>query len=116
MNITIKTFDALTTVKSNKQNHIDTFVETVEGWKVKHKEFTDSLSVWALNEGGNKERPQEPQKPKDHTDEYDRLIELLETHVLDNIEVAEYEYDEIIKNKFGWSEGFMLSNSQYTSR
>lgn len=116
MKIVIKTQNALELLKQHKQTHMDTFEETVDGWKIALEKYTEELNQWAKDGGVQGDRPQEPYKPKDYTKDYDNLIDLLENHVLDNLEVEEYEYDQIIKDKFGWTDGFLLSNSTYASK
>jgi hypothetical protein len=107
---------ALISLYENKENHVNTYEETLRGWEMKLEEYTVKLNNWAKNGGQQGERPSEPPKPKDYTEEYDKLIKQLEYHQAETIEVEEYDFDQIINDKFSWSSGFLTTNSMYTSR
>ena len=116
MRIVLRKATALSKLNENKQNHIDTYQETVDGWEKKLEEYTVELNTWAKNGGKSEDRPKEPPKPKDYTEEYDGLIQKIEYHQLDTVEVEEYEFDQIINDKFNWSNGFLATNAMYSSR
>lgn len=104
---------ALETLYKNKQKHIDTYEETIKGWQRKMEEFSSELNKWAQEGGDPQDRPREHQKPQNYTEEYDALIKKLEHHVLDTIEIEEYEFDQIINDRFDWSSGFLSTASFY---
>lgn len=112
MKIKLRNINVLTTVKENKQNHIKEYEKQLNGWKKKMKEHNELMVKWAEG-GGSEERPREPFKPTNYTKDYDKNIELLNAHEDDFIELEEYEYDTLIKDKFQWKSGFLATSNMY---
>jgi hypothetical protein len=114
---------ALKTLNENRQKHIEEFSAQIQGWKQEMEEYGKQLAAWSNKASESVyekdkflERPQEPYKPVSYLASYDRLIELINANVSFIIEVDEEEYDQIVKNEFGWSHGFMASSARYNSR
>jgi hypothetical protein len=116
MNITLDKQIALEILLNNKKEHIEIYKKALEGWKVEMEKHSLLLSEWATNSGKNEERPKEPSKPVSYEKTYDELIQKLEYHALDLIEVPDYEFDQIINNNFGWMSNFLSTSSMYTSK
>lgn len=51
--------------------------------------------------------------PESHTDDFDRVIEMLENDVRDEIDLTESEFRMYFQNEWSWTKQFALSNSTY---
>lgn len=124
MDIKVKTSNALSMLKTNKENHILEYKKQVQGWKKSMEEYEQNLAKWrqdtpedifkAEKYSEENPKPKEPLKPMAYTKDYDKYIELLEAHVEDNIQISEYEYQQIIKNQFNWTSTFLCNSNMYS--
>lgn len=113
MQISIKTAYATELLNKHKSRHITAHEEAKKGWEVAMEKYSKDLSVWALAGGVDKDRPKEPFKPVNYTKEYNALIEKISYHQEALLVLTDHEFNQIVKDKFGWSHGFMASNSTY---
>lgn len=104
----------LDTLRANKERHILEYKEQFKGWQDAMQKHGDDLKDWAQNHS-DKKQPSAPPRPADHLEDYDKLIQKLEHHVEENIEVEEYEFDQLVNDKFNWTRGWLLSNATYAS-
>lgn len=51
--------------------------------------------------------------PESHTDDFDRVIEMLENDVRDEIELTEGEFRMYFQNEWSWMKQFTVSNATY---
>jgi hypothetical protein len=116
MKITMAKADVIAILEKNRQEHIDTYQETVDAWQKALQEYTDALNAWAFAGGDRSKRPAEPPKPHKYTQSYNEHLTQLRYHILDTVELDNSEYREIVQNKFGWSGHFYATNSSYTGR
>jgi hypothetical protein len=121
MNISLKVKDALDTLKTNRQKHVDEYAAQVQGWKKAMEEYGEDLKKWSngmSEDVFNKEiaaRPLEPQKPQSFVQYYDNLILMLENHSEKTIYVEEHDFNQIIKDEFGWKGTFLANSAMYNS-
>lgn len=114
MQITVRTEDAIQTLRANKDEHIEEFGRQMEGWKKAMEKYGQDMGAWAAAGGNQDKKPVMPFQPKDHTKDYDDFLEHLQHHILDTIELSEMDFQHVIKNEFGWRNGFLLASSTYT--
>ena len=55
-----------------------------------------------------------PELPKSHLDDYDRMIEMCKTYKEDTIELNEYDYVQIVQDKWPWTKHFNRVMESYT--
>lgn len=123
MKIQIYRKDALNILKENRDKHIKEFEAQIQGWKQAIEEYREDLSNW-INKVSkdidviylqSTRKPIKPYRPVSYLNSYDRLIELISANITDLIEVQEHEYDQIIKNQFGWTSEFLANSATYIS-
>jgi len=51
--------------------------------------------------------------PEEHTADFDRAIEALEWHTGDEIELEEHQFEELVRNQWGWHRAFMANTTSY---
>lgn len=54
-------------------------------------------------------------EPEDHTGEYDRVIDMLENSVDDEITLDAGSYAQYMRDEWAWKRQFLASNSGYTA-
>lgn len=124
MKISMNAQELLNTLKTNRQKHIDEFGEQMQGWKVVMEDYGKKLMTWKEQFSNNifddvmeirKSQPVSPSRPISFVDDYDKLIELLEHHNDLNIQLEQYEFDQIVKDNFGWKDTFANNTAMYSS-
>jgi hypothetical protein len=106
--------DALEKLNVHLERHITEYKEQFRGWQQAMQIYGDTLKAYAAGSAEGK-RPDEPVRPVNHIKQYKELINKLEHHVPETILVDDYEFDQIINDKFGWTGGFLLSNTTYAA-
>lgn len=114
MDITMNKNIVLAILKANRDNHVIAFREQLNGWKLKMEEYNEQMKEWASN-GGTKERPKEPFKPNDYLETYDRYIKMLNNHADLRVVMSEFEYDQLIDDKFNWKNSFIANSTIYSN-
>lgn len=122
MKIQISKKKVMNTLKENRQKHVDEFALQVQGWKQAMEKYAGELATWRdsisediFNSEEAPKRPHEPVKPMSYVDSYDKYIELLDHHEGKHVELEEYEFEQIIKDEFGWKRGFLANTNLYSS-
>lgn len=125
MLIQMETKTVLELLKDHKEKHIQEFSEQMQGWKKAMEQFAVELSEWKdsisddifaqSDKDTRKQRPVEPQRPISFVKDYDKLIELVEHHVGDKVEIEQYEFDQIVKDEFGWKGQFLSNSALYSN-
>lgn len=113
MKIIMLTEEVLKLLYAHAKNHKLVFVKQMDGWKKDMEDYSRLMVLWAHNELGNTGRPEEPPKPVKYTKEYDRLIDMMEHHADEYIELDEEDYKNVIKDEFGWKAHFMANSTRY---
>jgi hypothetical protein len=106
--------DVLSILLENKQKHIKEYEEQINGWKEKMEEFNGLMQEWVVK-GGIDKRPHEPFKPQNFIDTYDKYINMLKHHVDMRINLAEFEFDQIVNDEFNWKGTFLANSNLYTN-
>ncbi|MNJ90172.1 hypothetical protein D3C87_77660 [compost metagenome] len=127
MNIQMKNKEVLSLLDKHRQNHINEYANQVQGWKEAMENFSQKLIDWKNqisedifeeneNHKSTNTRPQEPQRPVSYVKDYDKMIELLGYHIGDTITLEEYEFNQVVKDEFGWKGHFMTNSALYSSK
>lgn len=112
----------LTTVQQNRDEHIAAYNIAIAGYWVKLLEVYDGLRTRIIEKklDGDKvykelcARHSMP-KPESHKTEYDRAIEMLELHQEDLVALTAQEFDQYVKDDWGWKKDFMATASNYNN-
>lgn len=113
--VRVKKEELLSTLKKNRDEHREIFLEALEGYHTAAKK--------AL-----KDRIDEAQKnqrvslrftliqPTDQTKEYNRIIKMLEMSVDSEIELTQREFANYVMDDWDWMDQFLTSNSGYSQK
>jgi hypothetical protein len=122
MQILMKTQEVLSLLQDHRQKHIQEFTLQMEGWKKAMEKYAEKLAKWRdgfsndifeQTKQGMK-RPKEPEKPTSYVEDYDSMIEFLQYHVGDSIELGQDDFDQIVKDEFGWKGEFSSTSLRYS--
>lgn len=102
----------LTQLQENRDAHRSLFEEAMEGYKVE--------SIKILEDHIDRIKGNEPKKvavslplPEDHTDDYNRVIQMVEWSMDDEVWLTGYEFDQYIRDNWAWKEQFLTTASHY---
>lgn len=127
MKIQMETKKVLSLLQEHRQNHIDEYANQVQGWKEAMESYSQKLIDWknefsedvfkASEEAkATNNRPAEPLRPVSYVKDYDKFIELIEHHIADTIFIGEHEFNQIVKDEFGWKNHFATNSMLYSSK
>lgn len=114
MEISLLTKTALDKLREHRERHIVEYKEQFKGWQEAMQGHGDALKDWATNRS-DEQQPTAPPRPTNYLKQYNEFIQKLEYHELETIVVEEYEFDQIINDKFNWTRGWFNNNAMYAS-
>lgn len=111
--ITVNKKELIDKIKANRAEHATVFEAALEGYKTFVLEQLEKR-IERLRKGKTIEENLRYLVPQDHTDEYDRVIDMLEMHLEDDITLDIGLYAQYVDNDWDWARNFAASNSSYT--
>jgi len=112
--LTFKKEEVLNRLKINREEHLKIVREAQEGYREQY----EKLLVKTLDDlRSGKEVPNHVglTVPSNHVDDYDRAIEMLEMCTEKEIILDENQFQELMRNKWNWMSGFLVSNAGYSA-
>lgn len=125
---TIVSLNNMTTVKvpkakllekllNNRRWHIELYIEALAGYRKK-------IIVAVAKELANVKHGRDLKlsilgamsKPESHADDYDRAIAMLRMSVDETIELTADQFEQLVQDRWGWQNSFILRNSSYSSK
>ena len=121
MNIRMKTNTVTNLLTVHKANHVEEYTKQIQGWKKSMEEYGIKLAEWRDNTPEdifeaskyNSKKPVEPIKPQSFVDTYEKLIDIIYYHEETIIQLDEHDFNQIVKDEFGWKCGFMANSATY---
>lgn len=112
--VTVRKHDLLAALVANRAAHRAEFEKALTGYR--------DRSIKLLEEHIERIRKGKLEKvlvalpmPEDHTDDYDRTIMQMEWTVQDEIELTSRQFDQYVRDQWGWKAEFAATSSMYTS-
>jgi hypothetical protein len=102
----------LEAIKNNREIHRREYEEAIEGWQVR---VIDELRL-ALDKALGGEEYNiwfNLPKPDNHLDEYDAVIDQIEWHEADTIDLDIIDFNKYIRDDWGWKEDFLHQTAMY---
>lgn len=113
--IKVRKDQLLETLKTNRENHVNTYEEVLQAYFDKSvellKEHIERISGGAV-ENVSVNLP----APKNYEEEYDRAIDMIEWHEEEFVELTEREFDELVRDQWSWKRGFTEMSATYGVR
>lgn len=113
--IEVKKEALLEKLKENRDKHRKLFEEALDGWE---KRVVEELKKAVSDAKAKREfrttffLPQ----PVDHTSEYDAIIEQVEWDVNETIELSPQQFNQFVRDDWGWKEDFLNNTSFYVGK
>jgi hypothetical protein len=111
--VSVSKDNALTTLVTNRKNHIAEHDKQLAGWCAKMAQWNAEMVEWSMASAG-RTQPKQPPRPRSYLAEYDALIVRLEHHLPALIDLDSLSFDRIFMNKFDWSGNFVESSIMYS--
>jgi len=113
--IRVKKEELLTRLRKNRKEHREIFLEALEGFrKAAIQAFEKRIEL--IKQRKKISLHVSLDQPQDMTKEYDRVIEMLEMHLGNDIEVTAKEFRNYVQDDWSWSQSFYTSNSSYSEK
>lgn len=112
MKFTVDKHKLLATLGANREAHAAAYQEAMVKYREKSIEFFE-LAMEKIRSGGEVERTLRLPMPEEHTDDFDRVIEGLTWQDSDMVELTEGEFEELVRNRWGWHKTFVQNTTSY---
>lgn len=114
LKVIASTEDTLQILRENREKHLKIVKEARDGYlKDAKRKLTEKLT--AVAEGKVRDFSIHLRPPQDHTKEYDTVIEALEMHIEDCIELTAEQIRNFVQDKWDWSYHFFVENAAYSA-
>jgi hypothetical protein len=113
MVVTCKTKEVLKKAKKSREEHAKIVKEARKGYLEKAQAALRER-LQELEAGKLKALSFRLKVPSDHTSEYDTVIQMLEMHQPDTIDLNADEVRHLIEDKWDWTDEFLTSNALYS--
>jgi hypothetical protein len=110
--ISVNRVEVLNKLKANKEKHIETYKESLRGYRVECVKFFEEQLALARN-GEDFKTSFNGSKPTNYTDDYDLAISMFQYHVEETISLDTNDARCFLEDKWNWSNSFSTSNSFY---
>lgn len=116
-NITVNKANLLNTLRTNRDAHRAEYEAAVEIYKRRFVEEAEKFAAEALR------RVTQGLPfldfvwlpvPEEHTDDYDRVIQLMEWELADEVELSEGDFRQYVLNEWGWMTSFASNTRSYS--
>ncbi len=102
-------------IKENKVKHQEEYAKAVDAYKLEAKEqLEDRLTKLAA--GDTKLQPIHLISPVDSSAEYDKLVEMFEWELKEEVELSQGEFNEYIFNETSFARSASVSNLAYQAK
>ena len=113
--ITVKKADLLTKLYVNRSLHMEALAIALVGYRDKSISKLKKM-LKAAEAGESFDTKTGLPVPEDHTKDYDRVIQMLEMCVADEITITENQFRQFIQDEWNWAASWKMSNSGYMRR
>lgn len=102
----------LARLKENRASHRDTYVNAREIFRQRSADLAQEQAELMLR-GEIRAIAVNLPVPEDHTDDYDRVIEMLDWHLDDEFILSEIDFQQYVRDEWGWARSFAANTSSY---
>lgn len=115
--VTVNKADLREKVQRNRDNHRLIFEEALEGYRLQAIEALDER-IKDFRKGRIPDLMEiiRLPVPQDHTSDYDRVLEMLDMHQGDTIDISQEDFANYVRDDWSWKKQFLSTASNYTSR
>ena len=112
--VTMKKSDLMNRVEKNRKEHRSLFLKAQDGYR---QAVIGELNVMLAEAKERKpmRRMINLPEPEDHTADYDRVIDMIEMSIDDEVELSAQEFDWYVRDNWAWSALATMTNSSYVT-
>lgn len=110
--ITVEKVELLKILRLNRASHTAKFARAQEVYKERVIQELEESLVRAKH-GDRVDHFIRLPIPENHTNDYSRVIQMLEMHKLDNIELTKSEFQCYVQDEWGWLKSFDANTTSY---
>lgn len=119
--------EVLTRVRENREAHQKAYDEAEKGYQLEvieliekaQKELEKAHKLAQKGKYTNKDAPRlnvYATPPENHVDDYDRVIDMLNMAVDDEISLEEGDFSKYVRDEWDWKEDFVANSSYYSGK
>lgn len=113
-NVTVNKSEILDILKTNRDNHIKIYNESIDGFKIKTREkFEEKLK--SLADGKIDNLSINISKPENHAKDYDAAIRMIELHTNHTIELNSQDFNNLILDDWQWRRTWITHLSEFSN-
>lgn len=113
MKVTCNTATVIETLVKNRENHAKIVAESRDGYLKKAREVLEQQLV-KVQEGKIHSLRFALDAPRDFTSTYDLAIDALKAHTSNTIELPLAEFNQLMRDEWGWQREFYGTNKAYS--
>lgn len=102
-------------IKQNREEHAVLYKQACDAYRDRMIEELNSR-IELLKDGKSVDHYIKLPIPEEHLDEYDSAIDRYEWHLADEIWLTEIQFNELVRNNWGWGKSFTSNTMSYNSR
>lgn len=102
----------IATLEGNRTKHAADYQAAIVKYREKALEWFEA-NLEIVRKGGQIEHNLRIPIPEEHTEDFDRAIEALTWHTEEEIELVEQQFDELVRNQWGWHRTFIQNTTSY---
>lgn len=111
--VEVDTQELLKRIRENRDKHRAIFESALEGFKTQVIEHLEKR-LEQVRKGKVPDLMIRLPQPEDHTEDYDCVIDMLETHTKDTIQISNQEFAMYVRDDWSWKRQFVATASNYT--
>lgn len=112
--VKVRKSQLLERVQSNRENHRKIFLDAIDGFRQAMVEELETRLA-QVKKGKLVEMSIRLPVPEDHTPDYDQVIEMLEMHTGDELEIDSTDFANYVRDDWAWKRQFIATASNYST-
>lgn len=110
--ISVHKAELIDRIRLNRDQHRAVFEKAIQGYHDELKrELADRLD--RLIKGQHIDKHIALLEPEDHTEDYDRVLDMLEMSVDDEVTITAQEFAQYVRDDWAWKRQWVATNSAY---
>ena len=112
--IRVKKAELLEILKTNRDKHRAIFEEAIQGFRVAAIAALET-EIFRIKQNKLERVSLSVPAPSDHTRDYDRIIQMLEMDMDDEVILGEQAFQYYVQDDWDWKRDFLCANSSYSA-
>lgn len=110
--VRVKKAQLIETLRANRDEHAEQYQRAIEKYRERTLEWFNA-QVEILKAGRDPQRSSPLPVPEEHTEDFDRVIEMMNWTLNDEVELSQMEFEQYVRNQWGWARTFTANTAAY---